>query len=212
MDIFTRVAIAIVADPISTGVMLATAALARRYWQILVAVAAWIAISTQIAQRTHSYQIVAWLIVATISYALFNFFRNRSKNKLRQDNPIDDTSTSPPEPTDEDYATAMIEAQGSDRKSGPWARAFADANGDENFARAIYTKRRALEIAGARISPTAKTTDKDKSIPQPPTTARHPLKPGEGYCPNCGNPSAIDAKKCHSCGSQFIGDYKPKGT
>jgi len=62
----------------------------------------------------------------------------------------ENTTKNIPEPLSEDWETALIEYDGSDRNKGLWAKLFADSNGDENIVKAQYIKTRAGEIASSR--------------------------------------------------------------
>lgn len=57
-------------------------------------------------------------------------------------------SSKPLTQTDEQhYATALGEAEGTNRRSGVWAKALADANGNQDQARSLYIKYRVQQMS-----------------------------------------------------------------
>ncbi len=86
---------------------------------------------------------------------------------------------------DEQWASAMAEAESPSRHPGLWARCYAEAGGDEAKAKAEYIKAR---VGGAPVNAS-----------------------DEGVCPNCDAPCPMDAEQCTKCGAIFgqVG-WKPR--
>lgn len=88
------------------------------------------------------------------------------------------------------WAEALNEAENPElRNGGLWARSFAQADGDENKAKAAYIRSRVQELEAA-----------DANIPPPP------VKKASGWCPNCQTECAIDSTECPKCRSSFASD------
>lgn len=88
------------------------------------------------------------------------------------------------------WAEALNEAENPEmRNGGLWARSFAQADGDENKAKAAYIRSRVQELEAA-----------DATIPPPP------VKKASGWCPNCQTECAIDSTECPKCRSSFASD------
>lgn len=88
------------------------------------------------------------------------------------------------------WADALKESESPEtRDAGLWAKCFAEADGDENKAKAAYIRSRVqdLEIADARVPPP-------------------PVKKTTGWCPNCKTECAIDSPECPKCRSSFASD------
>ena len=52
---------------------------------------------------------------------------------------------------DRAFAQAATELETNQRDTGVWARAYSDAEGDENRAKALYIRYRAQRISGSKI-------------------------------------------------------------
>lgn len=88
------------------------------------------------------------------------------------------------------WAEALNEAENPEmRNGGLWARSFAQADGDENKAKAAYIRSRVQELEAA-----------DANVPPPPS------KKTTGWCPNCQTECAIDSTECPKCRSSFASD------
>lgn len=96
------------------------------------------------------------------------------------------------------WAEALSESENQEqRNSGLWARCFAQADGDENKARAAYIRIRAEELEKADgVAPA-----------EPPQKAK-------GWCPLCKTECSLDSTECPKCRASFATDsaYKPLGT
>lgn len=84
------------------------------------------------------------------------------------------------------WADALKESEDTAaRDPNLWAQCFAESDGDEAKARALYVKRR---------------------MPKP-------IEAPKGFCPNCTSECAMDARSCPKCGADFIGGgWKPQLT
>lgn len=80
--------------------------------------------------------LVAWIMGYVIGVLWFKF-RNYKKN-------YDHNSI---HKIDERYWEFAENEFNSERKTGLWAESYAEAKGDENFAKAIYLKKRATQLA-----------------------------------------------------------------
>ncbi len=88
------------------------------------------------------------------------------------------------------WAEALNEAGNPEiRNSGLWARCFAQADGDENKAKAAYIRTRAQELEEA---------DADA----PPSPVKMPV----GWCPNCKTECDLASTECPKCKSSFAAD------
>ncbi|MBV7418461.1 hypothetical protein KW830_08325 [Comamonas sp. CMM03] len=96
------------------------------------------------------------------------------------------------------WAEALKEAEDSAaRDPNLWAQCFAESDGDEGKARALYVKRR-MNAADADPAPA-------------PAPAKAPATaPTSGWCPNCISECKLDASTCQMCGADFMtGGWKP---
>ena len=102
---------------------------------------------------------------------------------------------------DEDFAEAQAECVSLGRKPGVWAKAFAQAEGDELKAQALYIGRRATEIGEARADAAraelASTQEGRERLAQEAYEALP-----KGTCPNCDAVVPLAAEKC-KCGANF---------
>ncbi|WP_313571073.1 hypothetical protein [Comamonas terrigena] len=94
------------------------------------------------------------------------------------------------------WAEALKEAEDSAaRDPNLWAQCFAESDGDEGKARALYVKRK---MNAADQAPA-------------PAPAKAPAAaPTSGWCPNCISECKLDASTCQMCGADFMtGGWKP---
>ncbi|WP_102905938.1 hypothetical protein [Variovorax sp. B2] len=107
-------------------------------------------------------------------------------------------------PTDDDFAAAMAECDSAQRKPGVWAKAFTEALGDEVRSRALYTGRRAGELAAERIERERVEQLKTEEGRLRLEREAYEAKP-KGTCPNCDTVVLLDAESCPSqrCGATF---------
>lgn len=107
-------------------------------------------------------------------------------------------------PSDDDFAAAFNECTSPERLPGPWAKAFADALGDENKARALYTARRAAEMAEKRDElerNELRETAEGRARLEREAYAALP----KGTCPSCKTVQPLNSEDCVNtrCGANF---------
>ncbi|SCX58807.1 zinc ribbon domain-containing protein [Variovorax sp. EL159] len=110
----------------------------------------------------------------------------------------------PPGPVDDDYAVALEEATSGQRKAGIWAKAFTDAVGDKDRTVALYTARRAQDLADERNRRAAdelRQTEEGRALLAQQAYDALP----KGTCPNCGTVIPLDSPICPQpkCGASF---------
>ncbi|MGQ2997117.1 zinc ribbon domain-containing protein [Variovorax sp.] len=110
----------------------------------------------------------------------------------------------PPGPTDDDYAVALEEVNGGQRKAGIWARAFTDAVGDNDRAVAFYTARRAQDLADERhrlMVDELRQSEEGRALLAKQAYDAIP----KGTCPNCQAVIPLDSAVCPmaKCGASF---------
>lgn len=91
----------------------------------------------------------AWVTYLQRSVRVRVTFENcvrKEESTVRGGAAISQNSLSTSTPSDEFWAEALKELDGSDRRQGLWARSFAEANGNESIAKAFYLKARAQEL------------------------------------------------------------------
>jgi hypothetical protein len=100
-----------------------------------------------------------FLLVFVIDYSLLKFFQREVQNELHPLGAFRAKSseiTSLTLTNEKIWERASIELNGN-RREGLWARCFAQSNGDENRARALYLRSRVSEIENElNIKPTSK--------------------------------------------------------
>jgi Ca2+/Na+ antiporter len=100
-----------------------------------------------------------FLLVFIVDYSLLKFFQGEVQRELSPSAIVHMKSTdgTMPNLTNEQiWEKASLELEGK-RREGLWARCFAQSNGDENRARALYLRNRVSEIESElNIKPTSK--------------------------------------------------------
>lgn len=114
------------------------------------------------------------------------------------------TPPPPPVPLDDDYAVALEEVTHGQRKAGLWAKAFTDAVGDNDRAVALYTARRAQDLADERhrlATEALRQTEEGRALLAQQAYDALP----KGTCPNCGTVIPLDSAICPQpkCGASF---------
>jgi hypothetical protein len=98
-------------------------------------------------------------LVFIVDYSLLKFFQGEVQRELSPSAIVHMKSTdgTMPNLTNEQiWEKASLELEGK-RREGLWARCFAQSNGDENRARALYLRNRVSEIESElNIKPTSK--------------------------------------------------------
>lgn len=115
------------------------------------------------------------------------------------------------EPTEEFWATALSEFEGTIRRPGLWARAFADAQGNEAVAKATYLRDRASELAhGDRLrlaeeERQAKQLEREAELDRLSTEQRAYTLLPKGRCPNtyCHYVMPLSETSCSKCDATF---------
>lgn len=115
--------------------------------------------------------------------------------------------------TEEFWAAALSEFEGPSRRPGLWARAFADAQGNEAVAKATYLRDRASELAHEHQLQLARQERQSTQLARE-TELEHlsaeqrayELLP-KGRCPNasCRSVMPLSEKLCTKCGANFDG-------
>lgn len=113
--------------------------------------------------------------------------------------------------TEEFWAAALAEFEGTSRRPGLWARAFADAQGNEAVAKATYLRDRASELAHEHQSRLAEQERQSRQL-EPELEhlsaeqRTYELLP-KGRCPNasCRSVMPLSEKSCSKCGAIFGG-------
>jgi phosphate/sulfate permease len=108
------------------------------------------------------------------------------------------------DPSDKDFESALEECLSDKRKGGVWAKAFAEAEGDEKRTQALYASRRAFELARERLQAETellKRTEEGRAVL---AQKFHDAKP-KGHCPNCDALIPLDSAVCPGsrCGARF---------
>lgn len=115
--------------------------------------------------------------------------------------------------TEEFWAAALSEFEGTSRRPGLWARAFADAQGNEAVAKATYLRDRASELAHEHQMRLAEQERQSRQLAQEPELEHlsaeqqaYELLP-KGRCPNasCLSVIPLSEKSCSKCGAIFGG-------
>lgn len=102
------------------------------------------------------------------------------------------------------WADALREAEAPElRDPGLWARCFAEAEGDEQRARAAYVKAKVSASQPAGQAPISKS---HMGVPIPESER---LTSDIGYCPNCAKSIRMDARSCFYCDTVFSGALMP---
>lgn len=109
-----------------------------------------------------------------------------------------------PTALDDDYAVALDEVTNGQRKPGIWAKAFTDAVGDNDRAVALYTARRAQDIANERSRREAEELQKTEEGRAFLAQQAYDALP-KGICPNCAAVIPLDSAVCPiaKCGASF---------
>jgi hypothetical protein len=101
---------------------------------------------------------------------------------------------SPESTSDEDYwAVAMAEVEGAQRRPGLWAKAFAEAQGNEDAAKANYIKWRVVQLKDEE----AKRVQKNEEAQLAERAKIY------GECPSCSREILWSETKCPHCRASF---------
>nr|WP_312988423.1 hypothetical protein [Comamonas koreensis] len=107
------------------------------------------------------------------------------------------------------WAQALEEFEGPERKPGLWARAFAQAGGDDVQTKVIYLSARATELAQAhqtQLAEAATQSQRDRDAQRLEAMTEEAraweLTP-KADCPNCSTVIPFDSVTCPSCKAQF---------
>jgi len=126
------------------------------------------------------------------------------------------------EPEEQFWAVALAECNTQNMRPGLWAKAFAESQGQESVAKALYMKLRAAQLQSdwnsqllkereehERFVHTALEQQKKVEAEQAAQLARmsedervEASKP-KGRCPNCSAVIALDAEICPHCNASF---------
>ena len=93
--------------------------------------------------QSEFYKGIAQTIASIILVLVFETIgkQNQEQEKVNQQQVIQDSNI-----TNDTYAEAMNEFESKNIQKGLWAKSFANANGDENKAKAFYLQERSVEI------------------------------------------------------------------
>lgn len=133
------------------------------------------------------------------------------------------------EPMEEFWAQALHECESSAMKAGLWAKAFADANGDDRVAKATYMRLRAMQLQAQYVeNQQALKLARDQQLlaeqelqkAQEAAAAELLAKMNEeeraqfllphGRCPACDALIPIASEACPHCTALFTADSKWK--
>ncbi len=126
------------------------------------------------------------------------------------------------EPEEQFWAIALSECDEQKMRPGLWAKAFAESQGQETVAKAVYMKLRAAQLQSDRNSQQLKEREEHERFAhaaleqqkkfeaeQAALLSRmsedvrvEALKP-KGRCPNCSAVIALDAEDCPHCNASF---------
>ena len=116
-------------------------------------------------------------------------------------------------PEEQFWSAAFNEFESSSRRTGLWAMAFSEAQGNEAIAKAIYLRLRARELEHEHLVILAASERQERKRLREAELAR--LSEGErayellpkGKCPNssCATVMPLSAKNCSKCGAVFGG-------
>lgn len=130
--------------------------------------------------------------------------------------PIDVVAGTVTEPSEDCWATALSEFEGPARRQGIWARAYAEASGNEANAKAIYLQQRANELQvehEAKIAMEQAVLLKAEKIRLAEKAQRDERSAAEDYaalkgkCPNnsCGAFIPLISEVCPKCSAILKG-------
>jgi len=122
-----------------------------------------------------------------------------------------DQHTNVESPDEDIWAAALSEVEGPSRRTGLWARAFAESQGNEAAAKAAYIKYRVDELQRERRAVLVRQREEEavrvleaKLAHLSPEERAEELAP-KGRCPNanCGALMPLTRKECKACGAIF---------
>ena len=118
-------------------------------------------------------------------------------------NPSNDT------PEDQYWAQALAELESGGRKSGLWARSFAEAQGNESLAQANYLSLRARQLADEHHEQIVKAQQAREQAKKDAANARLAEEQRQydslpkGRCPSCDAVILMAAQECPKCRALF---------
>lgn len=110
--------------------------------------------------------------------------------------------------TEQLWAIALAEFEGTSRRPGVWARVFAEAQGNEALAKANYLKSRFDDMSKAeeeRLKELHLATQRDEERKRQAEERAHGLLP-KGTCPSCDVELPLASKSCPNCSALFGAD------
>ena len=130
------------------------------------------------------------------------------------------------EPMEEFWARALHECDSAAMKAGLWAKAFADASGDERLAKATYMRLRATQLQAqydtqqqalklARDQELQAEQERQKTLEAEEAELLAKAERAEallpkGKCPACDAVISLTAEQCPKCTALFTSDSKWK--
>lgn len=137
--------------------------------------------------------------------------RLEPRSSVASNTPLPAQHTRASEPTEEFWATALSEFEGTSRRPGLWARVFAEAQGIEAVAKAAYLRDRASELAYeyqlrfAEQERQAKQRAREAELERLSAEQRAFELLPKGRCPNdsCRSVMPLSEKSCSKCGAIF---------
>lgn len=137
------------------------------------------------------------------------------------------TETAGAEPMEEFWAQALLECQSASMKAGLWAKALAEAAGDEKVAKATYIRLRAIQLqvqyaenqhALQLVRDQERQVEQERQAAQEAEVAAVLAKMNEderakamlpkGSCPACEAVIPLESKACPHCAALFSEDSK----
>jgi len=128
------------------------------------------------------------------------------------------------EPAEDDWASALHEFEGANRRHGLWAKFFAESNGDEAIAKASYLRHRTSEMHEMRVLDKERENRENKlALQRRADKLRHDEmakaqqrareleldkieeRLPKGRCPNrnCNALIPLSSEGCRKCGAVF---------
>lgn len=173
------------------------------FFMLMLCVAAGIWASTR-GRSGVGWFFISLIVSPVIGFILLAVLKNLAPNADGAGSASRPAVAAAPIALDDDYAVALDEVTNGQRKPGIWAKAFTDAVGDNDRAVALYTARRAQDIANERSRIEAEELRKTEEGRALLARQAYDALP-KGTCPNCNSVIPLDSSVCPlpKCGASF---------